>query len=193
MRLSSWVLSLPTFLVLGVFSSASFGAIERIQGSDLLTGKKLEYYLGSSEARAKKATVVVFLSAKCPCSQSHEEVLKQLHKDFSGPDFQFIGVHSNADEGLEMTQLHFEKAGLPFAVLHDEKAEIADQLGAYKTPHVYVIGKGQEVLFRGGVDDSHHAPAAQRHYLRNALTAIRDGKPIADRAVRVLGCAIKRP
>lgn len=192
--------------IAGAFPTAQ-GAIEKIQGKDLMTGKNAEYFLDPSSlpsetlthsalnapSRTKKATVVVFLSAKCPCSQSHETVLKELYRDFNGPEFEFVGVHSNADEDLDFTQNHFKNAALPFRILQDEQAKIADRLGAYKTPHVYVIGKGNEILFQGGVDDSHHAPTAKKHYLRNALTAIRAGTPITDREVRVLGCAIKRP
>lgn len=183
-------------VVLGIQmgSVVALGAIEKtqalnLQGPDLLTRKKVEIQYSAPE----KATVVVFLSANCPCSRSHEKTLQDLHKTFSGPMFQFIAVHSNADESWEFAKKYFETAKLPFPIVQDNGAVIADQLGAFKTPHVYVIGKNQEILFQGGVDDSHHAPTAKKHYLEEALTAIRDGVVIQERNVRVLGCAIKRP
>src|SRR5690242_3859591 len=49
-------------------------------------------------SQAKLATVVVFLSAKCPCSADHEPILDSLAQEFKGAGFQFVGIHSNADE-----------------------------------------------------------------------------------------------
>ncbi len=92
---------------------------------------------------------------------------------------------------LEVSQAHFKNAGLPFKVVEDPGAKIADQLKALKTPHAYIIQNG-EVVFQGGVDDSADAATAKKHFLEDALTALSDHKPIEIKQARALGCVIKR-
>jgi peroxiredoxin len=156
-----------------------------IGGRDLMTGAAL-----NAPRAGTKGTVLVFLSARCPCSQAHEAALAQLAKDF--PDFTVLGVHANQDEPATEAQAHFREAALPFPILEDREAKLADRFGALKTPHAYVLSPKDEVVFQGGVDDSHVAATAQRSYLREALAAIReDRKPPLARA-RTLGCIIRR-
>ncbi len=153
---------------------------------DILTGKETEFPMAG-----KKATVVVFLSAKCPCSNSHEASLKKLSEKYSSKGFQFVGVHSNQDENDVMTKSHFKGSALPFSVVADPGAKVADELKALKTPHVFVY-KNNEIVFQGGVDDSADAGSAKQKFLESALNEIDQGKPVTVSKVRTLGCAIKR-
>lgn len=162
---------------------------EALRGRDLLhSGSELEIDF----AKAKLGTVVLFLSARCPCSASHEERLKGLFEKYSKQGFQFVAVHSNQDESDLETLPHFKKAELPFAVLNDPGAEIANALGALKTPHSYVISPRGEILYQGGVDDSHDAHTAKKYYLETALNQVIAGEKPSPSEVRVLGCVIKR-
>jgi hypothetical protein len=154
-------------------------------GKDVVSGALVE-----RRFEGIQGDVYVFLSSRCPCSKSHESVLKALAKRF--PEFRFTGVHSNQDEKSEDSQQHFAKAGLPFPVLRDEGARFAEKLGAFKTPHAFVFDARGEKIYEGGVDDSKSALRARRHYLAEALTALREGKRPEIRQTRVLGCEIQR-
>lgn len=156
-----------------------------LEAPDVLNGKKTLVPGSGSEVQ-----VVAFLSAKCPCSAGHEPVLKELHKEFS-KDFKFVGVHSNQNENIKLTQTHFAEARLPFPVLEDKGARIAKKLGALKTPHVFVL-RGETVLYQGGIDDTSDGQDPEKHYLRDALNQIRAGKSPEVSNTRVLGCAIKK-
>jgi beta-N-acetylhexosaminidase len=136
------------------------------------------------------ATVVIFISARCPCSISHENGLKSLAAEFKS--IRFIGVHSNSDEPAGEAASHFSALKLPFPVIQDDGAKLADAFGALKTPHAFVLAKDGTVLYQGGVDDSHDAPEAKVHYLENALKAIQTGKNPEPTRTRSLGCVIKR-
>jgi len=160
----------------------------QLSGLDLVRGGLVRVKV----RQARLGTVVVFLSMRCPCSASHQSILNQLSQRFTPLGFQFIGVHSNADEEAVAAGEYFRKSGLIFPVIQDNKSKIADTLGAFKTPHVFVLNPEGEVLFQGGVDNSHVALAAQRHYLRDALALIVEGKKPAQKEVRVLGCEIRR-
>jgi hypothetical protein len=161
----------------------------RFAGSDLVTGKPVSLELGTGA----KATVVVFLSARCPCSASHERKLAELYAEFAPRGFQFLGLHSNADEKPELTARHFPESHLPFPVLEDPGAREADRFGALKTPHAFVLGPRGDVLYQGGVDDSHVAQESKRQFLKEALAAIAEGRKPERKEARALGCVIARP
>lgn len=159
-----------------------------IQGLDLIRG--LPRQIDFKEARL--GTVVLFLSTRCPCSASHQVTLESLSKKFIPLGFKFVGVHSNADEEVGAAREYFKQSGLTFPVIQDKHTQIADALGAFKTPHVFVLSSEGEILFQGGVDNSHIAQAASKHYLQDALTLIAGGKKPSQKEVRVLGCEIRR-
>ena len=154
-----------------------------------------------------KASVLVFLSAKCPCSASHEPILKDLASKYAKDGIEFIAVHANQNEALEVTRSHFVRAdvgagssaatvasvpaSLGFPMVEDRGAKIANELKALKTPHAYIIQKGK-VVYEGGVDDSADAAEAEKHYLADALVEIKNNKPVTMAKTRSLGCVIKR-
>ena len=174
--------------LLGYFlSSVLFSAsAHAYSGKDVMSGAAVSFPSASA-----KATVLVFLSAKCPCSNSHEAKLKALYGEFSKQGFEFVAVHSNQDENEVLTLAHFKTAQLPFPVIADDHAALANEFKALKTPHVFLLKDGK-VLFQGGVDDSNDASLAQKNYLAQALSEAASGKPITQPLVRTLGCAIKR-
>lgn len=159
-----------------------------IAGLDLIQGSQLSYDLSKSEN-----TVLVFLSAKCPCSNSHIPKLKELEREFKKDGFAFLGIHSNSNEDVKISTEYFKNLKLPFPVIQDSDAKIADQFKAFKTPHVFVLNKKNEILFQGGVDDSKDAARAKKNFLELALLKIRNKETPPVKEARVLGCEIKRP
>lgn len=136
-----------------------------------------------------ETNVIVFLSAKCPCSNSHIEHLKYLKKQY--PKVQFIAVHSNADEELELAKQYFAKSQLNFPALQDNKAQIANQLKAFKTPHAYVF-HNKQLKYIGGVSNSNSLEKATTKYLEEVLFDITNNKTLRWTETRTLGCFISR-
>jgi hypothetical protein len=169
---------------LGLFLALSGHAA--VSGVNVVDGSRIRI-----EESGEVPTVYVFLSARCPCSKAHEGILRDLSREFSGQGVRFVGIHSNQNETPAETQKHFQASGLPFPVIEDENARIADEFRALKTPHVFVR-KGSISLFEGGVDDTSSGVASKRHYLRDALREISSGKSVTQARARVLGCAIAR-
>lgn len=157
-------------------------------GMDLVSGKEKVLKL----SQGKKGTVITFLSARCPCSLSHESSLDALAKKYTPLGFQFIGIHSNSDEKDEASRQHFRDSQLSFPVLQDKDSKLANLYDAYKTPHVYLQDPRGALLFQGGIDDSNTALRAKRFYLKEALEAVHNGQPPPLKEGRVLGCVIQR-
>jgi hypothetical protein len=170
-------------LIFGAFSGSVANATV---GKDLFSGAEVSF-----PDPAKKATVLVFLSAVCPCSESHEKGLKGLAEVYSKKGYQFVAVHSNQDEPIDQAKSHFKKTALPFSVLNDVDAKIANEFKALKTPHAFIL-KGKEIVYQGGVDDSSDAEKAKIKYLEVALAEFDSGKSVTLSKTRTLGCVIKR-
>lgn len=172
------------WIILSV-SPLSFGKLAPLAGFDLGTEKS-----SVVSPEGKKALVVAFLSATCPCSNSHVEELRSLSEKYR--DFQFVGIHSNANESRELSIAYFKKIQFPFPVIQDEKFQYADQLKANKTPHAFILDVEGQVLFQGGVTDSNKIESSSRKYLREALEDLQNGRQVKTASVRTLGCVIDR-
>ncbi len=177
---------IPPLLTL-LFSLNSLALVPPQGGKDVVTGKEIKV------TAPTKARVVVFLSAHCPCSAAHESVLATLHQRFTPQGVEFLAINSNANETETESKAHFTKARLPFPVIHDPKASWADQFGALKTPHAFVLDGNNDVVFSGGVDDSREAKPDSKQYLALALEAVLAGRKPDPSSVRAIGCVITRP
>lgn len=169
---------------LGIYSYSAVN-LSIVDGVDILT--KAEVH---QAAAGKKGIVIVFLSAKCPCSDSHLTELKSLHKDY--PDFSFVGVNANNDETLDIAYEYFKRVGIEFPIIKDKNAEIADRYKAFKTPHAFIVNNDGKIVYQGGVSSSRQFATADHKYLRDAVMNIHQGKPVAVPESRTLGCIISR-
>lgn len=173
------------FLSLITLNASSAEKFTALTGKNVLTEEAQELPFASSPA-----TVAIFMSAKCPCSASHEGLLKELSQQFK--NFNFVAIHSNADEDAETTKAHFQQSQLSFPVIADARSHWADKLGALKTPHVYVFNSSGEIVYQGGVTDSHVGPSAKKHFLKEVLEDLQAGKTPRHKEGRALGCYIQR-
>lgn len=159
--------------------------IKSISGQNLFTSEKV-----TLQTEDKKGLVVVFASARCPCSNSHVQELNQLAKDF--PDFKFLAIHSNMDEPTAEAKTYFKKVNFTFPVIEDQKAQLADQFQAFKTPHSFILLPDGSFAYQGGVSNSHDFEKAKRKYLREALADLQAGRSVQTAEGRTLGCVISR-
>lgn len=154
-------------------------------GQDLLRDERIDV-----DFKNASGLVVVFLSAKCPCSKSHVEPLKKMASDY--PKFKFVAVHANVDEPLDEARAYFGQMKLSFPIIEDGDQALAQRFGASRTPHAFVLTKGDQTVYRGGVSDSHDGVHAKVWPLKEALDDITAGRPVRRAEARALGCAISR-
>jgi peroxiredoxin len=175
-------------LFLGLFlvfqPSLAAMRLNDVQGFDLVSAHQKKVLNG------KLGTVVIFVSAVCPCSNSHVAELSALQKEYS--DFSFVGVHSNSDESAETSAAYFKKLDLGFPIVQDTDQKIADAFKALKTPHAFVLNTKGEIIYKGGVSNSADFTRADEKFLRNALNDVQLGKAVGKPEGRTLGCLIAR-
>lgn len=173
-----------SLICLAILLAETVAAASAISGQNLLTEGEVSVAPGAA------GTVVVFLSARCPCSNSHVEVLSKVAAEFK--EFNFVAVHSNLEETKEESVKYFTAVKLPFPVIQDRDLKLADEFRALKTPHAFVLSPSGAVLYKGGVTNSSHAPAADKNFLKDALADLRAGNTVRSPEGRTLGCEIKR-
>lgn len=174
-----------------VFIGLSFAAAPTPDFSKFDKLNKAEFFKNPSE---KKGSVLIFMSASCPCSNSHVDTIKTIANDFK--EFEFIGIHSNADEPVEFARQYFIEKQILFPIISDPDQALADQFEAQKTPHAVIIGLNGKVHYQGGITSSASCKPDAEPFLKKALSAYRDSKyssiPEKMAETRVLGCLIKR-
>ena len=164
---------------------------KKITGLDLLKNKRLAVEFN----QVALGTVIVFLSAKCPCSNSYVSILTELAEKYQkSGKFQFVGIHSNLDEEPPQAVEYFKSKDLSFPVLEDGSLRVADFYKAYKTPHAFIVSPKGKILFQGGVGSQNIFQVGKtKNFLAAAIENLAEGKEVEQNEVRTLGCIIKRP
>lgn len=137
-----------------------------------------------------KATVVIFLSSLCPCSNSNMEMLKAQAEKF--PEYQFVGVHSNFNEDPKEAKAYFDRKHLNFPVIKDYDSHLVNLFDAVKTPHVFILDENGKLLYKGGTSNSSQFSHKGPNYLEQSLIAIKEHKPLPVPKRKTLGCYIPR-
>lgn len=146
-----------------------------------------------SDMKSSKAVVVIFWSTECPFVQPYRDRVINMYNDYSKQGIAIWAVNANNTESLADVQEHAKKNDYPFPMLKDVNNVLADQLGATRTPEVFVIDPNSNVvLYHGRIDDSREADKVTTSDLKNALDDILAGKDIAVKTTKQFGCTIKR-
>ena len=140
-----------------------------------------------------KILVVNFCTQECPFSRGVDPSINELAADYADKDVVFLGVDSNKNLEPAAIQAHIDEAGIPYPILKDRGNKLADAVGARVTPEIYVIGKDGKLAYHGAPDDrAGPTSAPTAHYLKDALDALAEGKPVEKSTVKAWGCGIKR-
>jgi hypothetical protein len=81
---------------------------------------------------------------------------------------------------------------LPFPYLHDESQSVLRDLGAQRTPEVFLFNQKRELVYKGAIDDSWENEATVMSvYLEDAIEYTLDGIDIDYPEIDAVGCSIK--
>ena len=98
-------------------------------------------------------------------------------------------------EGPHANELTRTRNAAPAHVLLDPDQKIARLYGAMVTPHMFIVDATGKLAYMGGADSIASARAEDipraTPYVRDALTALAAGQPIATQVTRPYGCVVK--
>ena len=144
------------------------------------------------------AYVVMFICNHCPFVKHVADELAAIGRDFAAKNVAIVAINSNdtdnypADSAANML-LEAAARGYTFPYLLDGDQSVAKAYRAACTPDYFVFDAGQELVYRGQLDDSRPSndkPVDGRD-LRDAIQRTLDGKPGAEAQVPSIGCNIK--
>jgi peroxiredoxin len=143
-----------------------------------------------------KFTVVCFLGTECPLAQLYGPRLVRLYEQFRNQQVEFLGVSSNQQDSLQEFREYAQRMEIPFPMVKDETQQLAAQLGATRTPEVFIVSSDFTVQYQGRIDDQYlpgsARPEPTQHDLHNAITELLAGRPVANPRTEAVGCLIGR-
>lgn len=172
-------------LAVAVLLASAPTRIDTIQATDL-QGKPVTIQTSG------KITAVLIVSTNCPVSNDYNERMKALYRDYSGRGVSLVFLNANANEPAAEVARHAQAAGFTFPVFKDLNNAEADRFHAEFTPHVFIVGRDSQVIYRGAIDDSRSAARIGKNHLRDALDAAMAGKALPAAETKAFGCTIKR-
>ena len=148
---------------------------------------KLQDYRGAwhslEDFSNDKVVVIAFLGAECPLANRYASRLGELARELGPKGVAFIGIDSNQQDGITQIAHLARTHQVEFSILKDVGNAVADQLGARRTPEVFVLDQKRIVRYWGRVDDQYGVgysrPRPTRRDLAVALEELMAGKPVS--------------
>lgn len=147
--------------------------------------------------------VLEWFNKDCPFVKKHygSDNMQALQKELTGKKVAWLSVVSSAEgkQGYltpaEATAVAKEEGSAAEAILLDTDGAMGKAYGAKATPHMFVINPKGEVVYAGAIDDNDSSDPSviptSTNYVRTAVAAGLDGKPVAVSATRAYGCSVK--
>jgi peroxiredoxin len=160
------------------------------------TARRLSDYRG-------KTVVLEWTNAECPYTAKHYASgnMQGVQTLAQKNGIVWLSVISSAPgkqgyvNGPAADALTHSRGAVPTAVLLDAAGTVGRLYHARTTPHMFVIDKDGNLRYMGGIDsiastDAADIPKAEP-YLREAMLAVADGKPVAHPVTKPYGCSVK--
>ena len=150
-----------------------------------------------------KTVVLEWSNHDCPYVAKHygTDTMQKLQRDATAKGVVWLTVLSSARgtqghvEALEADKLTADRKAAPSAVLLDAGGSMGRLYGATTTPHMFVIDQAGRLAYMGAIDDkpstARDTVKTAKPYVREALDALAEGKPVATSSTRPYGCSVK--
>ena len=140
----------------------------------------------------KKATVVMFISTRCPYSNAYNARMIALAQRYGPLGVSFVGIFADRAERRPEVAAYAKAKAFPFPSLMDENDRAADAYNARVTPETYVISSAGKLVYHGRIDNDMDPANVHTHDLANAIDETLAGKTVAKAQTKAFGCSIKR-
>ncbi len=145
----------------------------------------------------KYAFLILVTCNHCPYAQAYWQRMIKLALKYEEDNLGFIAISANdinkqPQDSFENMQQLAKQLRLPFPYLYDENQDVVKQLGAQRTPEVFLFNSKRELVYKGAIDDSwDNESTVMSVYLEDAIEYTLDGIDIDYPEVEAVGCSIK--
>ena len=156
---------------------------------------------------AGKKVVLEWTNHGCPYvvkhySNKHEGGnMQNMQKDAAADDVVWLSIISSAPgkqgyvSGQKANELTEVRGADPKAVVLDAAGVVGKTFSAKTTPHMFVIDENQTLVYQGAIDSIKSTRpediAIATNYVSEALTALKEGRTIAEAETKPYGCSVK--
>jgi len=154
-------------------------------------------YYSLEDFKDKKVIAIAFTCNHCPYVKAYEDRMIAIQRDYEDKGFQLIAINPNDDkrypeDSFENMIIRAKEKGYNFPYLRDEDQKVASIYGAQVTPEIFLIDKDRIIRYHGAIDDNYSdAKKVKRHYLREAIEALLEGREVEIKETRAIGCSVK--
>jgi len=151
----------------------------------------------AGEWAGKKAVLLYFITVDCPVGNSYVPEMNRLREAYAGRGVGFYAVQADPTVAEATAAKYAREYGYTFPLLLDASQVLVRHVNATVTPQTAVLSPEGRVLYLGPVDNrvedfGKQRPQATEKYVRDALDAVLNGKPVNVASHKSIGCAIPR-
>ena len=191
------------FLIVLFFSPSLFAAInigDKANDFSLIDSKGKTVSL--SEFKGKNV-VLEWTNHECPFVKKHYKSnnMQDLQKKYTQQDVVWLSIVSSAEgkqghvSAQQANKIIEKNKASPTHLLFDTTGEVGKQFGAKTTPHMYIVNKEGNLVYKGAIDSISSADPADikssENYVDLALNQILSNKPVTTASTRPYGCSVK--
>ena len=126
-----------------------------------------------------RIVVLEWLNPECPYSKFHYETVHTMvdtANKYRDKGVVWLAVNSSMKTTPEINRDFAQKNKLLYPILDDRSGDLARQIGARTTPHVFIIDKDGHIAYDGAIDDARQnrkGPSAGKiNYVDKALAEL---------------------
>ncbi len=142
----------------------------------------------------KPVLVIAFLGVECPLAKLYATRLNQLQQQFGDKEVAIVGVDANPQDALNEMAAFAKRQAIAYPLLRDSQQEVATQLGATRTPEVFVLDQQRRIRYQGRIDDQYGIgyvrQAAEKQFLSDAIDCLLANREIVVDHEPAVGCLI---
>lgn len=144
-----------------------------------------------------KGLLVIFTCNHCPYAQAVWPRTVRLAGYARESGINTVGINPNIhpdypEDAPEVMKERIKSWGISFPYLIDESQETARAFDAQCTPDIYLFNADKKLVYHGRVDDNWQDESkVTKEELKEAITNLAAGRPIAGKQFPSIGCSIK--
>jgi peroxiredoxin len=142
-----------------------------------------------------KIVVLEWFNNECPYVVRHYQAntMGNLAKKYADKDVVWLAVNTTAGKSNDDNKSIAGEWNIGYPILNDSTGQVGKQYGAKTTPHMFIIDKGGNVVYAGGIDNDPRGNKSEDrvNYVDKALTELTSGQSISEPQTRPYGCSVK--
>ena len=149
------------------------------------------------DSKKENGLLVVFSCNTCPFVIKHQAAMKDMGKQTKDCKIGYVIINSNeaqrdGADSFDAMKKYAQEQGYDFPYTVDVNSDLANAFGATRTPEAFLFDKNLKLVYKGAYTDDSDPANATKFFLKDAVNALRDGKPVPVSSAKSVGCGIKR-